>query len=47
VTERLQHGMGWRTIEAEIAKCVVRCANDHRRRTARQFGWYRLLAMRP
>jgi hypothetical protein len=29
-------------IEPEIAKCVVRCANCHQRRTAQQFGWYRL-----
>ena len=29
-------------IVREISKCVVRCANCHRMRTARQFGSYRL-----
>jgi hypothetical protein len=31
-----------RRVEAEIAKCEVRCANCHRRRTALQFGWHKL-----
>jgi hypothetical protein len=29
----------WAQIALEIEKCDVRCANDHRRRTARQLGW--------
>ena len=29
-------------LEAEIARCAVRCANCHRRATARRAGWSRL-----
>jgi hypothetical protein len=38
----LQNRLSWSAILAEIARCEVRCANCHQRRTARQFGWYRI-----
>jgi hypothetical protein len=43
VGRMIARGHSWRAIESEISKCVVRCANDHRRRTAKQFKWYRSL----
>jgi hypothetical protein len=41
VSVMAQRGYPLRSLEAEVAKCVVRCANDHRRRTGSQFGWPR------
>lgn len=37
-----QGAKSWRTIQNEIAKCDIRCVKCHRRRTAQQFGWFRL-----
>ena len=42
VGELLRRRVAWVKIQVEIEKCDVRCANDHQRRTANQFGWYRL-----
>lgn len=42
VASMLHRGYSWIKIEEEIAKCSVRCANCHRRRTANQFSYYRV-----
>jgi len=39
VTMLVRGAYSWAMIEKEIKKCRVRCANCHRRRTAKQFKW--------
>lgn len=34
------YSKGWKHVLAEIEKCDSRCSNCHKRRTAKQFGWY-------
>lgn len=41
VAELLLAHVRWELVEEEIAKCEVRCANCHRRRTAATGGWFR------
>jgi hypothetical protein len=40
VAVMLNHQRSWKRIMAEIAKCEVRCANCHRRKSAREQRWY-------
>lgn len=42
VSRMLVRRYSWKRILGEIDKCEVRCANCHRRKTIKQFGWYRL-----
>jgi hypothetical protein len=34
-------GVSLDAVKQEIAKCEVRCANCHRRKTAKDFAWYK------
>lgn len=40
VTKLIYDGYSWETIQDEIAKCLVRRANCHKRKTAKEFGWW-------
>ena len=40
VSYMAQHAYSLKTIEEEIAKCILLCANCHRKRTALQKDWY-------
>lgn len=44
VADALSRGWSWLRMQTEIEKCDVRCANCHQRRTAKQFGWHKLVA---
>lgn len=41
IGEALTLRLSWSRVEKELLKCEVRCANCHRRKTARERGWYR------
>lgn len=44
ISHLLSQGYGWPRIEAEIAKCEVRCANCHRIKTVERGGFWRNLS---
>jgi hypothetical protein len=46
ISAMITAGKPWPLILAEIERCEVVCSNDHRRRTAKAFGWYRI-ALQP
>ena len=40
ISRMLQSGHAWKTILPEIKKCVVRCANCHRKKTIGRPAWF-------
>jgi hypothetical protein len=45
VSDLVHRAGSWAAVLKEIAKCDVVCANCHRKRTARYFGWTKLLGL--
>lgn len=39
ISDAAREGVGKKRLEAEIAKCEVRCANCHRKKTYKRSGW--------
>ena len=43
IANLIANDTSWLAINEEINKCDVRCANCHKRRSAKQFGWYKYM----
>lgn len=41
IGDAVRRGFGWHAISEEIKKCLVRCANCHRIKTAKERGFYK------
>jgi hypothetical protein len=42
ISDMIKDSRSWESILEELSKCEVRCSNCHRKRTAKQFGWFRI-----
>jgi hypothetical protein len=47
ISRMVANGGSLEALQEEIAKCVSRCANCHRRKTARERGYYAWLTAAP
>jgi hypothetical protein len=41
ISQAVNNSVSTENIMKEIMKCTIRCANCHRRRTAKQFKWFK------
>ena len=41
ISNMVTNQSSWKKIQEELKKCRVLCCNCHRRRTAKQFDWYK------
>jgi hypothetical protein len=41
ISRMVNNGCAFSTLLEEIEKCVIRCANCHRKKTAKDFNWYK------
>lgn len=41
----IRKGRSWKAVLSELEKCDIRCVVCHRRKTARDQGWYKLLGV--
>lgn len=42
ISEMITAALSLNTLAKEIEKCQIRCSNCHQRKTANEFGWWRL-----
>ncbi len=45
IANMVRSGVSWERIQQEIARCQVRCGNCHKKKTAREKGWYKYLGL--
>jgi len=41
ISQSVRLGFSWEETLVEIAKCQILCANCHKKRTSKQFNWYK------
>jgi hypothetical protein len=44
ISEMIHAGVSLENLKLEMEKCVVRCANCHRKKTAKDFDWFKIKA---